>query len=225
MVLTCTRFGGEGPIIIGGVRIPYEKGLLAHLDGDVALHALTDALLGAAALGDIGKLFPDTDPAFKGADSRELLRREAWRRIRCQGLRSANVDVTIIACAPKMLPHIPQMRVLSLAIRPPYGRRQRESDHHREARLHRLREGSPAKRLRCCVRPTMIAFDQLTAARQAAAEQWATESQSEDFLVVEDLDLPRRRRRTRAGADLENGCNTRFVADALAKFLRSTPVK
>ncbi|STR69275.1 2-C-methyl-D-erythritol 2,4-cyclo diphosphate synthase [Raoultella ornithinolytica] len=68
-------FGGEGPIIIGGVRIPYEKGLLAHSDGDVALHALTDALLGAAALGDIGKLFPDTDPAFKGADSRELFAR------------------------------------------------------------------------------------------------------------------------------------------------------
>ncbi len=78
-------FGGEGPIIIGGVRIPYEKGLLAHSDGDVALHALTDALLGAAALGDIGKLFPDTDPAFKGADSRELLR-EAWRRIQAGGL-------------------------------------------------------------------------------------------------------------------------------------------
>lgn len=77
-------FGGEGPIIIGGVRIPYEKGLLAHSDGDVALHALTDALLGAAALGDIGKLFPDTDPAFKGADSRELLR-EAWRRIQSKG--------------------------------------------------------------------------------------------------------------------------------------------
>lgn len=77
-------FGGEGPIIIGGVRIPYEKGLLAHSDGDVALHALTDALLGAAALGDIGKLFPDTDPAFKGADSRELLR-EAWRRIQAKG--------------------------------------------------------------------------------------------------------------------------------------------
>lgn len=68
-------FGGEGPIIIGGVRIPYEKGLLAHSDGDVALHALTDALLGAAALGDIGKLFPDTDPAFKGADSRETAAR------------------------------------------------------------------------------------------------------------------------------------------------------
>ena len=103
-------FGGEGPIIIGGVRIPYEKGLLAHSDGDVALHALTDALLGAAALGDIGKLFPDTDPAFKGADSRELLR-EAWRRIQARGYTLGNVDVTIIAQAPKMLPHIPQMRV------------------------------------------------------------------------------------------------------------------
>ena len=89
-------FGGEGPIIIGGVRIPYEKGLLAHSDGDVALHALTDALLGAAALGDIGKLFPDTDPAFKGADSRELLR-EAWRRIQAKGYTLGNVDVTIIA--------------------------------------------------------------------------------------------------------------------------------
>ena len=88
-------FGGEGPIIIGGVRIPYEKGLLAHSDGDVALHALTDALLGAAALGDIGKLFPDTDPAFKGADSRELLR-EAWRRIQAKGYALGNVDVTII---------------------------------------------------------------------------------------------------------------------------------
>ena len=68
------KFGGEGPLVIGGVRIPYDKGLLAHSDGDVALHAATDALLGAAALGDIGNLFPDTDPAFKGADSRELLR-------------------------------------------------------------------------------------------------------------------------------------------------------
>lgn len=67
-------FGGEGPIIIGGVAIPYEKGLLAHSDGDVALHALTDALLGAVALGDIGKLFPDTDMQYKGADSRVIAR-------------------------------------------------------------------------------------------------------------------------------------------------------
>ena len=103
-------FGGEGPLIIGGVRIPYEKGFLAHSDGDVALHALTDALLGAAAMGDIGKLFPDTDDAYKGADSRGLLR-EAWRRISEKGYRVGNVDVTIIAQAPKMLPHVPQMRV------------------------------------------------------------------------------------------------------------------
>ncbi|WP_237386866.1 2-C-methyl-D-erythritol 2,4-cyclodiphosphate synthase [Xenorhabdus sp. Sc-CR9] len=104
------KFGGEGPLIIGGVRIPYEQGLIAHSDGDVALHAATDALLGAAALGDIGKLFPDTDPAFKGADSRELLK-EAYRRIRAKGYRIGNLDITIIAQAPKMLPHIPQMRV------------------------------------------------------------------------------------------------------------------
>ena len=103
-------FGGEGPIVIAGVRIPYEQGLLAHSDGDVALHAATDALLGAAALGDIGKLSPDTDPAYKGADSRVLLR-EAFRRIQEKGYRLGNLDVTIIAQAPKMLPHIPQMRV------------------------------------------------------------------------------------------------------------------
>lgn len=104
------KFGGEGPIIIGGVRIPYEQGLLAHSDGDVVLHALTDAILGAAALGDIGKLFPDTDPAFKGADSRVLLR-EAFCHVRAKGYRIGNIDITIMAQAPKMLPHIAQMRV------------------------------------------------------------------------------------------------------------------
>lgn len=104
------KFGGEGPLIIGGVPIPFEFGLLAHSDGDVVLHALTDALLGAAAMGDIGKLFPDTDPAFKGADSRELLR-EAYRRIQARGYGIGNVDVTIIAQSPKMAPHIPQMRI------------------------------------------------------------------------------------------------------------------
>ena len=103
-------FGGEGPIVIAGVRIPYEQGLLAHSDGDVALHAATDALLGAAAMGDIGKLFPDTDPAYKGADSRALLR-EAFRRIQEKGYKLGNLDITIIAQAPKMLPHIAQMRV------------------------------------------------------------------------------------------------------------------
>ena len=104
------RFGGEGPLIIGGVRIAHPQGLLAHSDGDVALHAATDALLEAAALGDIGKLFPDTDPAYKGADSRALLR-EAYRRIRAKGYRLGNLDITLIAQAPKMAPHIPQMRV------------------------------------------------------------------------------------------------------------------
>ncbi|WKV49921.1 2-C-methyl-D-erythritol 2,4-cyclodiphosphate synthase [Dickeya fangzhongdai] len=104
------KFGGEGPLVIGGVRIPYERGLLAHSDGDVVLHAVTDALLGAAAMGDIGKLFPDTDPAYRGIDSRELLR-EAWRRIIAKGYQLGNLDVTIIAQAPKMAPHIPQMRV------------------------------------------------------------------------------------------------------------------
>ncbi|MCT8248721.1 2-C-methyl-D-erythritol 2,4-cyclodiphosphate synthase [Proteus faecis] len=104
------KFGGEGPIVIGGVRIPYEQGLLAHSDGDVVLHAVTDAILGAVAMGDIGTLFPDTDPAYKGADSRVLLR-EVFSRVRAKGYRIGNLDVTIIAQAPKMLPHTPQMRV------------------------------------------------------------------------------------------------------------------
>jgi 2-C-methyl-D-erythritol 2,4-cyclodiphosphate synthase len=104
------KFGGEGPLVIGGVRIPFPQGLVAHSDGDVALHAVTDALLGAAALGDIGKLFPDTDQAYKGADSRGLLR-EAYRRVQEKGYQLVNLDVTIIAQAPKMAPHIAQMRV------------------------------------------------------------------------------------------------------------------
>lgn len=102
-------FSEQGPLIIGSVTIPYEKGFLAHSDGDVALHALTDALLGAAALGDIGKLFPDTDPAYKGANSRGLLI-EAYRQVQETGYKVGNVDVTIIAQAPKMRPYIDQMR-------------------------------------------------------------------------------------------------------------------
>jgi 2-C-methyl-D-erythritol 2,4-cyclodiphosphate synthase len=101
---------GEGEFVtLGGVQIPYEKGLLAHSDGDVALHALADALLGAAALGDIGKHFPDTDDAYAGADSRVLLRHVVGL-IRDKGYRIANVDITIIAQAPKMAPHIQAMR-------------------------------------------------------------------------------------------------------------------
>lgn len=96
--------------IICGVDIPYEKGLLGHSDADVALHALSDALLGAAALGDIGKYFPDTDPRWKGADSRALLR-EVVAILAREGFAPVNVDVTIMAQAPKMLPHVPQMRL------------------------------------------------------------------------------------------------------------------
>ncbi|KZZ44609.1 2-C-methyl-D-erythritol 2,4-cyclodiphosphate synthase [Thalassolituus sp. HI0120] len=101
---------GEGEFVtLGGVQIPYEKGLLAHSDGDVALHALSDALLGAAALGDIGKHFPDTDDAYAGADSRVLLRHVVGL-IRDKGYRISNVDITIVAQAPKMAPHIQAMR-------------------------------------------------------------------------------------------------------------------
>lgn len=103
------RFGAGQFITLGGVRIPHHQGLLAHSDGDVLLHALTDALLGAAALGDIGQHFPDTDPQFKGADSRVLLR-HALGLVAAKGWRVGNVDATIVAQAPKMAPHIEQMR-------------------------------------------------------------------------------------------------------------------
>lgn len=96
-------------LILGGVEIPYEKGLLGHSDADVLLHALMDALLGAAALGDIGKLFPDTDEQYRGADSRVLLR-EVARRLSVEGYSIGNVDVTLIAQRPKIAPHIPKMR-------------------------------------------------------------------------------------------------------------------
>ena len=96
-------------LIIGGVDIPYEKGLLGHSDADVLLHAISDALLGAAALGDIGKHFPDTDPRYKGADSLKLLE-EVGNLLAVKGYVVGNVDATIVAQKPKMLPHIPQMR-------------------------------------------------------------------------------------------------------------------
>ncbi|HCE2452438.1 TPA: 2-C-methyl-D-erythritol 2,4-cyclodiphosphate synthase [Vibrio parahaemolyticus] len=102
------KFGGEGPVIIGGVAIPYEQGLIAHSDGDVALHALSDALLGAIAAGDIGRHFPDTDDKWKGANSRELLK-DVYRRVKEQGYRLGNADVTIMAQAPKMAPYIDAM--------------------------------------------------------------------------------------------------------------------
>ena len=96
------------PLIIGGVRIPHTMGLLGHSDADVLLHAITDALLGAAGLGDIGRHFPDTDERFKGADSSVLLA-EAARRVRAAGFDIGNVDSTVIAQAPKLAPHIGAM--------------------------------------------------------------------------------------------------------------------
>ena len=96
-------------LILGGVEIAYEKGLLGHSDADVLTHALMDALLGAAALGDIGKLFPDNDPDYEGADSVELLKK-VMALLRKHGYRLGNVDCTVIAQRPKLAPHIPLMR-------------------------------------------------------------------------------------------------------------------
>ncbi|RLP54032.1 MAG: 2-C-methyl-D-erythritol 2,4-cyclodiphosphate synthase [Ketobacter sp.] len=103
------RFGDGDHLVLGGVKIPYQQGFVAHSDGDVALHALADALLGAAALGDIGRHFPDTDAQYKGADSRILLR-HVLKLVQSEGYRVGNVDVTIVAQAPKMAPHIESMK-------------------------------------------------------------------------------------------------------------------
>lgn len=103
------KFGGDSPLILGGVTVPYEGGLIAHSDGDVVLHAISDAILGAMALGDIGKHFPDTDANFAGADSRELLKHCYQLALQKQFVLG-NLDVTIIAQAPKMAPHIEAIR-------------------------------------------------------------------------------------------------------------------
>ncbi|WP_440054083.1 2-C-methyl-D-erythritol 2,4-cyclodiphosphate synthase [Pseudoalteromonas sp. T1lg65] len=103
------RFGGDGPLTICGEKIPYEQGFIAHSDGDVAIHALCDALLGAMALGDIGKHFPDTASEFENIDSRILLRR-VMQQVDDKGYKVGNLDVTIVAQAPKMRPHIDAMR-------------------------------------------------------------------------------------------------------------------
>ena len=97
------------PLVLGGVTIPHSHGLLGHSDADALLHAITDALLGAAGLGDIGHHFPDTDPAFQGADSVLLLQATA-ERVRAAGWRVVNIDSTVVAQAPKLAPHIPAMR-------------------------------------------------------------------------------------------------------------------
>lgn len=98
------------PLIIGGITIPYEKGLFGHSDADVLLHTISDAALGALALGDIGKHFPDTDPAFEGADSAKLME-HVWALVKKEGYKLGNIDCTIIAQKPKMAPYIEEMRV------------------------------------------------------------------------------------------------------------------
>ena len=103
------RFGPGDHLMIGGVKLPFEQGFVAHSDGDVLLHAISDALLGACALGDIGRHFPDTDPAWKGADSRGLLR-HVVALVRDEGFDVVNLDATIMAQAPKMAPYIEAMR-------------------------------------------------------------------------------------------------------------------
>ncbi|MEA5444412.1 2-C-methyl-D-erythritol 2,4-cyclodiphosphate synthase [Gammaproteobacteria bacterium AB-CW1] len=104
-------FGEGDHVMVCGVRIPHHRGVRAHSDGDVALHALCDAILGAAALPDIGQLFPDTDPGFSGADSRDLLA-EVLRRIDDRGLAPVHVDLTVVAQAPKLGLHVPDMRAV-----------------------------------------------------------------------------------------------------------------
>ena len=103
------RLAPGRPLMLGGVAIPHAEGLLGHSDGDALLHALADALLGAAALGDLGRHFPDTDPRYAGADSRELLKHVA-RLVREKGWVPVNVDSTVIAERPRLGPHIPAMR-------------------------------------------------------------------------------------------------------------------
>lgn len=108
------KFKDGGKLILGGVNVPYKKGMEAHSDGDVVIHALCDALLGAMALGDIGKHFPDTDDSYKGIDSRILLR-EVMAKVQQGGMKLGNADITIIAQAPKLAPHIQSMREILAA--------------------------------------------------------------------------------------------------------------
>lgn len=103
------HFGGEGPCILGGVKVPYEKGLVAHSDGDVLIHAVCDAILGALALGDIGHFYPDNDDKFLNIDSRILLR-DVYLKIKTLGFVIGNVDVTVLAQVPKLAPYEQKMR-------------------------------------------------------------------------------------------------------------------
>ena len=109
------KFGGQGPITIAGVKIPYYRGLIAHSDGDVALHALCDAILGALALGDIGRHFPDNDPKYADIDSRKLLE-NVFEHVKNRGYVIGNIDLTIVAEAPKMAAFIDDMRLQIAAL-------------------------------------------------------------------------------------------------------------
>jgi 2-C-methyl-D-erythritol 2,4-cyclodiphosphate synthase len=108
-------FGAKRPLILAGVKIPYGSGLKGHSDGDAVAHAVCDALLGAAAMGDIGRLFPDTDPRWKNANSMQLLA-EVKRRIRAASYTIVNVDVTVVTEAPRLAPHVPAMRASLAAV-------------------------------------------------------------------------------------------------------------
>jgi 2-C-methyl-D-erythritol 2,4-cyclodiphosphate synthase len=108
------KFGGEGPLMIAGIAVPYSQGFVAHSDGDVAIHALCDALLGAIGAGDIGRHFPDTDAAYAGIDSRILLR-HVYQLVGDKGYTLGNLDLTIVAQAPKMAPHITAMAAVLAA--------------------------------------------------------------------------------------------------------------
>ena len=103
------RFGADRPLVMGGVAVPHDSGLVAHSDGDVLVHALCDALLGAAALGDIGRHFPDSDPAYAAIDSRILLRR-VMDALGARGLRVVNADATVVAQRPRLAGHLPAMQ-------------------------------------------------------------------------------------------------------------------
>tara|TARA_B100001094_G_scaffold320729_1_gene367392 strand:- start:3081 stop:3566 length:486 start_codon:yes stop_codon:yes gene_type:complete len=105
------KFGSDKPLLLGGVHIPYDKGLIAHSDGDVILHAISDALLGAIGAGDIGRHFPDNSEAWKDADSRELMR-HCFALVQKQGYKVGNLDCTVIAEAPKMAPYINQIEAV-----------------------------------------------------------------------------------------------------------------
>ena len=135
------RLVEDRKLILGGVEVPYEKGLLGHSDADVLLHAVMDAVLGAAALGDIGQHFPDTDPAYKGADSLALTR-EVASIIAEHGYKVGNIDATILCQRPKLAPHIPAMRQnIADAFGLPRGRCQRQGHHRGTSRLYRRGAG------------------------------------------------------------------------------------